>query len=152
TTNFLRLNDEEWSSTYLKEGLRPDWVKIYLADSTGNSKGEGRSLLTSVKWDENQVIPTNELLIRNYPNPFNPSTIISFTIPYDLTNSDVTLSIYDIQGKLIRTLVSENLSGGNYLTKWNGKNDIGNPVASGVYIYNLQVSNKQVSGKMMLVR
>jgi len=152
TTNFLRLNDEEWFSTYLKEGLRPDWVKIYLADSVGNSKGEGRNLITSVEKDERPVMPTNELLIRNYPNPFNPSTIISFTIPYDLTNSDVTLCIYDIQGKLIRTLVDEKLSGGNYLTKWDSKNETGNPVASGVYIYNLQVSNKYVSGKMMLVR
>ena len=152
TTNFLRLTDAEWSSTYLRDGLRPDWVNIYLVDSTGNSKGEGRSLLTSVERDNLPITPTNELLVRNYPNPFNPTTIISFTIPYDLTNSDVSLNIYDIQGKLIRILVNERLPAGNYLTKWDGKNDIGYPVSSGVYIYHLEAAERYVSGKMMLLR
>ena len=152
STNFLRLNDEEWSSTYLREGLRPDWVNVYLADSSGNSRGEGRSLLTSVEKDDNEIIPESHIVINNYPNPFNPSTIISFSVPHDLTNSLVTLNIYDIQGKLVRTLVQEQLPAGNYLTKWYGKNEAGNHVASGVYIYNLQVDQKQVSGKMMLLR
>ena len=152
STNFLRLNDEEWSSTYLREGLRPDWVNVYLADSSGNSRGEGRSLLTSVEKDDNEIIPESHIVVNNYPNPFNPSTIISFSVPHDLTNSLVTLNIYDIQGKLVRTLVQEQLPAGNYLTKWYGKNEAGNHVASGVYIYNLQVDQKQASGKMMLLR
>jgi len=153
TMNFLRLNDDEWDDTYLQLALRPDWVNIYLADTLGESRGEGATLITSVEQDENNLlIPQTEILVSNYPNPFNPTTIIAFTIPYDLTNSQTVLNIYDIQGKLIRTLVNERLPAGNYLSKWDSKNNEGIFVSSGVYIYNLEVDRHQVSGKMMLLK
>ena len=152
TTNFLRLNDDEWASTYLQQALRPDWVNLYLADSMGNSRGDGSTLITNVEMNDNSTIPQSEILVRNYPNPFNPSTIIAFTIPRDLTNSFTTLQVYNVQGKLIRNLLSGTLSSGNYLTKWDGKNDLGEYVSSGVYIYNLRVAQKSVSGKMMLLK
>jgi hypothetical protein len=153
TLNFLRLTDEEWDDTYLQSALRPDWVNIYLADTLGESRGEGATLITSVEQDENNLlIPQTEILVSNYPNPFNPTTIIAFTIPYDLTNSQTVLNIYDIQGELIRTLVNEKLSAGNYLSKWDSKNNEGISVSSGVYIYNLEVDRHQVSGKMMLLK
>lgn len=153
TTNFLRLTDDEWADTYLQAALRPDWVNIYLADSLGNSRGDGRTLVTSVEVDNNNlIIPQSEILINNYPNPFNPSTIITFTIPHDLTNSRTVLSIYDIQGSLIRALVNEDLPAGNYLTKWDGKNDSGFNISSGVYIYNLKIAHRQISKKMILMK
>lgn len=153
TMNFLRLNDDEWDDTYLQLALRPDWVNIYLTDTLGESRGEGATLITSVEQDENNLlIPQTEILVSNYPNPFNPTTIIAFTIPYDLTNSQTVLNIYDIQGKLIRTLVNERLPAGNYLSKWDSKNNEGIFVSSGVYIYNLEVDRHQVSGKMMLLK
>jgi hypothetical protein len=153
TTNFLRLTDDEWDDTYLQAALRPDWVNLYLADSLGNSRGDGRTLITSVKVDsDNLLIPKSKIIISNYPNPFNPYTIIAFTIPYDLTNSKTILNIYDIQGSLIKTLVNEKLPAGNYLTKWDGKNESGNNVSSGVYIYNLKVADRQTSGKMMFMK
>jgi len=153
TFDFLRLNDDEWDETYLQLAGRPDWVNIYLADTSGASRGDGATLITSVENDENNLlIPQTEILVSNYPNPFNPSTIIAFTIPYDLTNSLTELKIYDLQGRLIKTLVSEVLPAGNYLSKWDGKNEIGNHVASGVYIYNLKVSYRQKSGKMTLLK
>jgi hypothetical protein len=153
TTNFQRLTDDEWADSYLQSALRPDWVNIYLADSLGNSRGDGRSLITSVEANnKDMLIPRSEILLNNYPNPFNPNTIIAFTVPYDLTNSRTNLSIYDIQGSLIRTLVNENLSAGNYLTNWDGKNESGSSVSSGVYIYNLRIAERQVSRKMILLR
>ena len=153
TLNFLRLNDDEWANTYLQSALRPDWVNIYLADTLGNSRGEGATLITSVEQDGNNLpIPQTEILVSNYPNPFNPTTIIAFTIPYDLTNSQTVLNIYDIQGELIRTLVNERLSAGNYLSRWDSKNNDGISVSSGVYIYKLEVGHQQVSGKMMLLK
>ena len=152
TTNFLRLTDDEWDDTYLQSAGRPDWVNLYLADSLGNSRGGGRTLITSVDTDNTKCnYSQSEILINNYPNPFNPNTIIAFTIPYNLTNSQTVLNIYDIQGKLIRTLVNEDLSAGNYLSKWDSKNNEGIFVSSGVYIYNLEVDRHQVSGKMMLL-
>jgi len=153
TTNFLRLTDDEWANTYLQSALRPDWVNIYLADTLGNSRGEGATLITSVENDgEGLLIPQTEILLNNYPNPFNPTTIISFTIPYDLTNSLTELKIYDLQGRLIKILVNEVLPAGNYLSKWDGKNEMGNQVASGVYIYNLKVAYRQKSSKMTFLK
>jgi hypothetical protein len=152
TENFLRLTDEEWRDQYLNSALRPSWVNIYLADENGNSRGEGLKLLTSVDDNTNMIIPETHLIARNYPNPFNPSTIISFSIPYDLNNSETELIIYNIQGEAIKKLVDETLPSGNYLTRWDGKNDSGNPVTSGIYIYSLRVADKQVSGKMTLLK
>ena len=153
TLNFLRLTDEEWDNQYLQSALRPDWVNLYLADSSGNSRGDGRILITDVSnTNSSPIIPQSEIIINNYPNPFNPSTIIAFTIPYDLTNSRTVLKIFDVQGRLIRTLLNEDLASGNYLTKWDGKNEAGGSGSSAVYIYNINVGHKQKSGKMILLR
>ena len=153
TDNFLRLTDQEWDDQYLQSALRPDWVNIYLADSIGNSRGSGPSLITSL--DENpikNIIPQSEIIIANYPNPFNSSTLIVFTIPYDLTNENTELKIFDIQGGLIATLVNQQLAAGNYVIKWEGKNQNNRKVASGVYIYNIKVGEKIKSGKMNLLK
>lgn len=153
THNFLRLTDEEWKQTYLQAALRPDWVNIYLADSSGNSKGAGQSLITNIS-DENPNIsyPNDFLNAGNYPNPFNPETIIWFKIPSNLTNSSVELNVYDINGELVNSLVSDILSSGNYLVKWNGLNEMGKDVSSGIYFYHLKVADKLTTGKMILMR
>jgi len=153
TENFLRLTDQEWNNQYLQSALRPEWVNIYLADSLGNSRGNGPSLITSVDENpNNNIIPQSELLIANYPNPFNSSTLIVFTIPYDLTNANTELKIYDVQGSLIATLVNQQLAAGNYIVKWEGKNQYNQNVSSGVYIYNIKAGNKIKSGKMNLLK
>ncbi|MGE5861795.1 MAG: FlgD immunoglobulin-like domain containing protein, partial [Ignavibacteria bacterium] len=136
----------------LNATLRPSWVNIYLADENGSSRGEGLKLMTSVDDNKHKTIPETHLLARNYPNPFNPSTIISFSIPYDLTNSRTELIVYNIQGEVVKRLVDETLPSGNYLTRWDGRNDLGNQVTSGIYIYSLRVADKQVSGKMTLIK
>lgn len=153
TTNFLRLNDQEWELTYLQSALRPDWVNLYLADSTGNSKGSGPSLITAIGDDvPGSSLPNEFVVAGNYPNPFNPETIIWFKIPYALTNSFTELVIYDINGELIGTLVDDILPSGNYLVKWNGQNKNGADVSSGIYFYHLKVANKLTTGKMVLIR
>jgi hypothetical protein len=152
TTNFLRLTDEEWASTYLQSSTRPEWVNIYLADSLGETRGSGPILITSVEKDEKQIIPQSQILLNNYPNPFNPYTIISFSVPYDLTNAFVELKIFDINGRLVKTLVQENLPAGNYLTKWEGDNTGGSKVSSGIYIYSIRVGDRAVNRKMTLLK
>jgi flagellar hook assembly protein FlgD len=62
------------------------------------------------------------------------------------------LKIYDINGRLINTLVQENLPAGNYLTKWNGDNSIGAKVSSGVYIYSIRVGDRALNKKMTLLK
>ncbi len=150
TVDWLRLTDNEWKNDYLFSSTRPDWVNIYLADSSGNSKGTGATLITSVDEDiNNPDVPSSYLIAKSYPNPFNPTVIISFSIPYDLTNSLTELVIYDIQGQKVKTLVKEVLSAGNYLVKWNATTDEGIGVSSGIYLYTLRSAGRQVSGKMV---
>jgi hypothetical protein len=152
TSGWLRLTDEEWKNEYLFYSMRPDWVNIYLADSSGNSRGAGLQLITSVENNESKNFPNTWLTAGNYPNPFNPSTIISFSIPYDLTNSQTELVVHNIQGEVVKKLVHEILPAGNYVTRWDGTNESGNQVTSGIYIYSLRVADKQVSGKMTLIK
>jgi hypothetical protein len=152
TTNFLRLTDDEWSSDYLFSSSRPDWVNLYMADSTGESRGEGGQLITSVKPKNKNIIPVKYLAVSNYPNPFNPTTVISFSVPYDLSNKNAELIIYDLQGQVVKHLINQVLPAGNYLTKWFSDNDNGLSVSSGIYIYRLRVADRQAVGKMNLVR
>ena len=150
SSNFERLTDTEWDSTYLNLSLRPDWVNIYLADNSGNSRGQGAKLITSVSNENNNPnIPKTYLVAKSYPNPFNPDVIINFSIPNKLTNSLAELVVYDIQGRKIKTLVNDVLPTGNYLVKWNATTDNGSGVSSGVYLYVLRVGEQQVAGKMV---
>jgi hypothetical protein len=154
TTNFLRLTDEEWHKTYLKQSLRPDWVNIYLADENGESKGAGTRLITNVS-EEKEIhssIPTENIILQNFPNPFNSETIIHFTIPSQLSNSLTELLIYNVTGEVVKRLLKKEIPAGNYLVRWDGTNEFNNSVSSGVYFYNLKVGSRQVTGKMNLLK
>jgi hypothetical protein len=153
TTNFLRLTDDEWRATYFLQSLRPDWTNLYLSDSNGNKIAGGSSLVTAI--DNNNSAnnqPFTYLTAQNYPNPFNPSTVIVCIIPKDLAFSNVRLTIYDIQGREIKTLLNEALPSGKYMTRWDGKNNFGQQVASGIYLYSLRAGDRQFSGKMNLIK
>ena len=98
------------------------------------------------------LAPTDTRLLENYPNPFNPET----WIPYQLaTASDVTITIYDVRGILIRTLDGGYQSAGSYASRsraayWDGCNDNGESVASGLYFYTLSAGNFTATRKMFL--
>ncbi|MBL7961350.1 T9SS type A sorting domain-containing protein [bacterium] len=98
---------------------------------------------------EASVIPDQFELSQNYPNPFNPSTTISFGIPEP---SNVTLMIYNIQGQEVRTVFGNFLDAGYYDAVWDGKDDAGSQVSSGIYIYRLQAGKFTESKKMTLVK
>ena len=102
---------------------------------------------TSVR-DDRQVIMDYKLY-DNYPNPFNPETIIGFQIPRE---SFVTLKIYNTMGQLIKTLVSDNLTSGKYDVIWDGTNELGQPVSSGMYIYHFQAGKFTAVKKMLFIR
>lgn len=154
STNFKRLTDEEWKSTYLTASLRPEFTNLYLADSLGNAKPTGSSLLTSVKDDliPNAGTPEDFIILNNYPNPFNATTLINFSIPAHLTGSRVLINIYNIQGKLVKKLLNTELPAGNYLHRWEGTDDYGVQTSSGVYIYTLTVNGNVLSKKMMQLK
>ena len=100
--------------------------------------------------DENLTIPTQFALHQNYPNPFNPSTQISFDIPEG--SELVSLNIYNILGKKVSTLLNNVLNPGKHKVEWNAKDNEGNPVASGIYFYELSSSSFTARKKMLLIR
>ena len=153
TTNFQRLTDEEWKQTYLNRSTRPDWVNVYLADSTGNSRGEGLMLLTGINDELNkEKIPADYIIAQNYPNPFNPGTTISFTVPENLDGRKTSLTVYDINGRVVKKLIDRILPSGSYLTRWNGTNEFGKKVSSGIYFYKVQIGIQKFIGKMNLIK
>ncbi|MBP1657663.1 MAG: hypothetical protein H6Q31_2264 [Bacteroidetes bacterium] len=90
-------------------------------------------------------------LDQNYPNPFNPSTTIRYTISGS-TQGHVTLYVYDMLGRRVRTLVAEWKSAGSYVAVWDGTDDHGKPVASGSYVYRLTSGGNVASRIMVLTR
>ena len=100
--------------------------------------------------DQNLAIPTQFALHQNYPNPFNPSTQISFDVPDGAEL--VRLNIYNILGKKVSTLLNNVVNPGKHKVEWNAKDDEGNPVASGIYFYELSSSSFTARKKMLLIR
>lgn len=94
-------------------------------------------------------IPREFDLSQNYPNPFNPTTTIRFALP---EQANATLRIYNLQGQLVRTLFGHYLGAGYYDSVWNGNDDAGKEVASGVYVYRLEAGRFIQSKKMTLVK
>jgi hypothetical protein len=97
----------------------------------------------------NSVQPGEFRLFQNYPNPFNPSTNLGFRI-WDF--GFVKLEIFDITGRKMATLVSKELPPGEYEVRWDGRDDAGRKVSSGVYIYRLKAGSFVQSRKMLLIR
>jgi len=105
---------------------------------------------TDVTGDNEALLPTSFALRQNYPNPFNPTTIISFSLP---KRSDVELTIYNMLGQTIRTLLSQSMPAGEYSVTWDGKDKSGSSVASGVYLYRLRVGAEfSETRKMVLLK
>jgi 1,4-alpha-glucan branching enzyme len=93
--------------------------------------------------------PDINRLEQNYPNPFNPATTISFT---SAGSGPVSLRIFDVSGRLVRTLVDEIYPGGRHEILWNGRNDMGETAASGVYFYQLVTDRIVQTRRMVLLR
>ena len=99
--------------------------------------------LVSVDNNNNQI-PSEYLLEQNFPNPFNPSTTIQFSIP---EQSFVRLEVFNTLGEKVKTLVSEELKAGNYKYEWNAEN-----LSSGIYLYKISAKNFSQSKKMILLK
>ena len=85
----------------------------------------------------------------NYPNPFNPSTNIKFDIP---ENGLVSLIVYDLMGHKVTELVNTNMNSGFHNVSWNGTDNFGNTVSTGVYIYQLKTGNYSNTQKMLFIK
>lgn len=95
-----------------------------------------------------QNLPQEFEAYQNYPNPFNPTTIIRFGLPEE---RQVNLTIYSITGEKVVTLIDNPVQSGYHEVLWDGRNQNGTAVSSGIYVYMLQAGNDKVFKKMMLV-
>ncbi|MEW5799090.1 MAG: cohesin domain-containing protein [Bacteroidota bacterium] len=105
-------------------------------------------ILTGVGGQPDQL-PTAFALDQNFPNPFNPATTIRFALPND---AGVTLKVYDMLGREIRSLVNTKMNAGFHEVQWNGRNNLGSQVASGMYIYRIEAGSFVSTKKMMLLK
>ena len=148
-------NSDEFSSYSYTDGNLPitDVLYYYLnqIDLDGTtSRSQVIEVLFSPTAVSQQALPLVNSLKQNYPNPFNPET----TISYDLSGeSVVTLTIYDISGQVIRTMVNNQaMSAGQYKSVWDGRDESGIKVASGVYFYQLHTGDFVAKKKMTLLQ
>ena len=135
-----------WEGTVRKLNGKMDDIKIYNyaaleMDTTGTVVG--------VKDVDGASLPTEFALDQNYPNPFNPSTKIKFQIP---AASRVNLTIFNLLGQEVATIVNEDLNAGTFEVEWNGKNNFGGLVSSGVYFYKLKADDYSQIRKMILMK
>lgn len=113
---------------------------------------EGTVLVTAVTDtpdDSDAELPEDFWLGPNYPNPFNPTTVIDYSLP---TQSHVTVEVFNIVGSIVRVLVDEVQSAGVHTTLWDGTDQEGRPVASGVYFYRLQADEYSQTRRMLLLK
>ena len=101
-----------------------------------------------VSVEEELIKPQTVVLYQNFPNPFNPNTTFHFSIPVE---SKVELSIYNIKGQKVKTLINDIFVKGNHSIDWNGDNEFGNSVSSGLYLSELKVNGKTEAVKKCLL-
>lgn len=128
----------------------PNTAASYTGGSDGKPLGAINwfGMLVDVRGYESPA-PDNYELFANYPNPFNPSTHIKYSIPNE---SHVVLTIYNIVGQKIATLVDQIQEGGTYTANWSGASDNGIRVSSGLYLYRLEAGNFTATRKMILLK
>jgi hypothetical protein len=140
-----------------------DYVEITVTDAEGNQVSEPvrreissldiRNAFTIVRLDVNRI-PSENVLAQNYPNPCNPDTWIPFKLAQD---TDVVIKIHESSGKLIRKIDLGWKSAGYYISKssaahWDGKNDAGESVASGIYFYSIEAGEFTATRKLLIAK
>ncbi|MFB0515696.1 MAG: T9SS type A sorting domain-containing protein, partial [Candidatus Neomarinimicrobiota bacterium] len=155
TDKYFRFGDGG-GDTY---GAVYDW---FIWDTTGAyAPGEGpelpENILTvtgtgtgvTLKIIDTEQLPETFELSQNYPNPFNPTTQIHFKIA---KATDVRLVVYDLTGRLVTTLVHDMKQPGSYRVQWNGRDNLGRLLPSGVYFYLLEAGDYRATKKMLLLK
>ena len=138
------------------EGIPPAMIEAWIAQARLEDDGslafkQGIEILETLLAS---LIPEETALLRNYPNPFNPET----WIPYQLAESaEVTLTIYDMNGRLMRRLAVGHQAAGMYRSRgraayWNGRNQLGESVASGLYFYTLTAGEFSATRRMLILK
>jgi hypothetical protein len=149
-------NGDTWNEINAGIGLTGRAVRALAINANGdifagtNDRGVFRSVeSTTAVGQISTTIPSSFALKQNYPNPFNPTTVISYQLA---TVSDVELTIYNQLGQKVRTLVNDRKPAGTYQIQWDGRDNAGNQVTSGEYLYRLKAGAFVEVRKMVLLR
>ncbi|MCX6142106.1 MAG: cohesin domain-containing protein [Ignavibacteriales bacterium] len=142
--------DTSYTTTFTGPQGEPHLVTCIAADSAGlQDSTSWNFIITAVKIDDG-TIPKEFSLSQNYPNPFNPSTALRFDLPRE---ARVTMEIYNILGVRVRTLLKgETLGAGNHVMRWDGRDESGQMVPSGVYLYRIAAGDFHAWRKMTLLK
>jgi PKD repeat protein len=134
--------------TYVDRTVEEGHRYVYQLWAVDNGGGEDH-VATSLEVAVSHAAPTRLVLNQNQPNPFNPATTISFALP---EAGHVTLRVYDAQGHLVRTLVNEDRAADFHSVEWDGRDDAGASLGSGVYLYRLETARTVLQQKMVLMK
>ena len=156
TTNMYRIpyhHIEHYMHTAGVEFVQGTWTIVASDGGMDTYASNGPFLLTidasAYAVDDEAVLPESFALHANYPNPFNPTTTISYDLP---EQAQVTLGIYDVLGKQIKTLVNQSQDAGNRIAVWDGTDELGRSVSAGVYLYRIQAGEFSQTRKMLLLK
>ena len=132
-------------------GLEEDsyYANIQITSDIGQVINIPVNLNVTTNTNENSISPSS-LSLNNYPNPFNPTTIISFKL-VSAAKENAKIEIYNLKGQKVKTLLNRKLAAGNHRVVWNGDDDNGKPVGSGVYFYKLKIDDILKSVKKCLL-
>ncbi|NUM79905.1 T9SS type A sorting domain-containing protein, partial [bacterium] len=136
-------NGEDWMPVQSQVYPRENQIKTHVK-KLGKFK-----IMNNPHYSGSNIVPNNYTLKANYPNPFNPTTTIAYDLPSD---GRITITIYNPLGQVVKQLVDGFHHGGSYTVQWNGLNDAGQQVASGVYFYRLQAGQVVKTNKMLLLK
>ncbi|MDP8203906.1 MAG: T9SS type A sorting domain-containing protein, partial [Candidatus Tenebribacter mawsonii] len=136
-------------STPIKDYLVLNQMTGEFESSVIISGRQGYSAIKLGELEELENIIARPVLLGNYPNPFNPTTKISFSLPNE---EDIELTIYNIKGQKVRTLYSGMAEEGEHTMIWNGKDTNNKLVSSGIYFYKLKTNNKELTRKMLMMK
>lgn len=125
------------------------YYRIAAVDTAGYASGNSNTAFVNPATGIGDVVSYGLELHQNHPNPFNPTTVISYELDRRL---DVHMDIYDVQGRLVRRLVDAVREPGLYSIEWDGKNASGRSVSSGIYFYRLQAGGAVQTRKMVLLK
>ena len=129
--------EKEWEFVEAKEN-----EKVYILEEKDESS-------TTDDKKEDELFPEKFFLSQNYPNPFNPITNIKYEIP---KTSKVEINVYDISGQRVKTLVDEIKAPGYWSTYWDGSNNFGQRVSSGMYLYTIVTKQYKKSRKLIFMK
>ena len=132
-----------------QDGLYFDVIFLsYSGSNTGGGFSYSRMSINTMTIN-NEIIPKNYRLYQNYPNPFNPTTQIKYDLPEDAM---VNITIYDMMGRQVKTLVNGSQTAGYRTIQWNATNDEGKPVSAGLYLYTIEAGDYTQTKKMVLLK